>query len=145
METADSEPGIQGSSMADKPQAPPAHCSLDEWRAAGYPAAATVNVPGESELDEDYAKLVQAKRVIIEFASFMDGRGFSHARKLRNLDFRGELLAGGTVLPDQWQFLQRCGFDGLVDTQVAAEAAQLPRFSDGYQADVNQPLPRFRR
>lgn len=145
METGDTQPGIAGTATADKAHAASVHYSLQEWKAAQCPAHASVSIPGESDLDDDYAKLAQAQRLIIEFAGFMDGRGFSHARKLRQLDFKGELLAGGNVLPDQWQYLQRCGFDGLVDTLLADEAAQLPRFSDGYQADAQQPLPRFRR
>jgi uncharacterized protein (DUF934 family) len=83
--------------------------------------------------------------LIIEFPSFMDGRGFSHAKKLRELGFTGDLIAAGEVLPDQWQFLQRCGFSGLLDSATAENAESLQRFSDTYQADVAQTLPLFRR
>lgn len=52
--------------------------------------------------------------IAIEFPSFRDGRGFSSARRLRGeLGFRGELRAVGHLLPDQAQFLARCGFDSF--------------------------------
>ncbi|MFK7831467.1 MAG: DUF934 domain-containing protein [Congregibacter sp.] len=119
--------------------------SLDEWKTEQCPSEVTVRLGGEAELFDDYQGLAAVHRIVIQFDTFMDGRGFSHARKLRDLGFSGEIFADGHVLPDQWQFLQRCGFSGLVDTDLAQEAAQLQRFSDGYQADAQQPLPRFRR
>ena len=40
--------------------------------------------------------------VVVDFAAFTDGRGFSQARLLRSrLDYPGPIRAGGTILPDQ--------------------------------------------
>ncbi len=118
---------------------------LEEWLAIGRPQEAVLVLEGEGDFDEHYAALSQVHAVIIEFGVFMDGRGFSHARKLRELGFEGELLAAGEVLPDQWQFLQRCGFSGLRDPQIADVAADLQRFSEAYQTDTLQTQPLFRR
>lgn len=49
--------------------------------------------------------------VAIEFPLFKDGRGFSYGRRLREqMGFQGALRAVGHILPDQAQFLDRCGF-----------------------------------
>ena len=59
--------------------------------------------------------------VALEFPTFRDGRGYSHARILRErLGFRGEIRAVGDVLRDQFLFMHRCGIDAF---EVADEAA----------------------
>lgn len=63
--------------------------------------------------------------IVVRFAKFSDGRGYSIARLLRErYDYRGELRAVGDVLRDQLLFLKRCGFDSfeLREDQDAAEA-----------------------
>lgn len=50
----------------------------------------------------------------IFFPSFVDGRGYSLARLLRQRHgFLGELRAFGDILRDQVYFLHQCGFDAL--------------------------------
>jgi len=62
--------------------------------------------------------------IAIEFPGFRDGRGFSYAHRLRSqLGFTGELRAVGHLIPDQAQFLIRCGFD-------AVEVKETARLSD---------------
>ena len=59
--------------------------------------------------DLKYFKLIQ-----FHFASFKDGRPFSYAKKLKTLyKFSSEIRASGYVLPDQYVFLRRCGFDSI--------------------------------
>ncbi|EED32991.1 conserved hypothetical protein [gamma proteobacterium NOR5-3] len=117
---------------------------LQDWIEAGKPAAAVI-VATEDTLAEHYTDLLSAPRITIEFAGFMDGRGFSHAAKLRQLGFKGELVAGGDVLADQWVFLQRCGFDALDNIALTASAETLPGISERYQADARELEPLFRR
>lgn len=119
--------------------------SLADWLAQGKPAGVPVEVAGEDDLAGHYTELLGAPRITVTFAAFTDGRGFSHARKLREKGFDGELLASGELLADQWQYLQRCGFDGLLDPALSDKAHSLQRFSDGYQADARQSRPLFRR
>ena len=47
----------------------------------------------------------------IAFPSHMDGRGFSLARHLRMLGYRGRLRATGHILADQYAMARRSGFD----------------------------------
>lgn len=123
---------------------PPVY-ALEEWRAAGRPARAAVRVAADIILGADYACLAAVECIVIEFPGFMDGRGFSHARKLRQLGFAGELLADGDLIADQWAYLERCGFSGLVSPELAERTTSLVRVSEGYQSDSLQPEPLFRR
>ncbi|MGK2915515.1 MAG: DUF934 domain-containing protein [Porticoccaceae bacterium] len=104
------------------------------------------------ESDEEPAALAADIAVIacigVNFPTFMDGRGFSTARLLRErYGFRGELRAIGHIIPDQLFFLKRCGFDSF---QLADEPSldslrdQVNAFSVNYQADADS-LPLFRR
>ena len=87
--------------------------------------------------------------IAINFPKFIDGRGYSVGRLLRErYGYRNELRAIGDVLRDQLFFLKRCGFDayqlcGHRDMQNAL--ASLKDFSDPYQAAVDDPRPLFRR
>ncbi len=94
------------------------------------------------------ADLSELDLVAVSFPSFIDGRGYSQARLLRErFSFLGELRAVGDVLIDQLFYLRRCGFDSfaLRDDQDLASAQQaLKAFSNAYQGAVNQ-APLFRR
>ncbi|MCB1328889.1 MAG: DUF934 domain-containing protein [Maritimibacter sp.] len=57
----------------------------------------------------------------IPFASFADGRGFTLARQLRLLGYRGRLRAAGHVIADQYAMARRSGFDEVeIDADLAA-------------------------
>ncbi|RBM05281.1 DUF934 domain-containing protein [Novacetimonas cocois] len=48
--------------------------------------------------------------VCVNFPTFRDGRAFTQARALReHLHFTGEIRATGPALPDQYEFMLRCG------------------------------------
>lgn len=87
--------------------------------------------------------------IAIHFPIFMDGRGFSSARLLRErYGFTGELRAVGAFMRDQLTFLRRCGintfvFEGEEPLEVISQS--LHDFSDAYQADSDHDLPIFRR
>ena len=51
--------------------------------------------------------------IIVPFPSSADGRGFSIARDLRALGYRGHLRARGHILVDQFRAALRCGFDDI--------------------------------
>lgn len=48
----------------------------------------------------------------VAFPAFNDGRAFTVARKLRMMGYKGQLLALGPVIADQYAMLRRVGFDG---------------------------------
>ena len=87
--------------------------------------------------------------VAIFFPAFMDGRGFSLARQLREQkDFQGELRAIGQFFQDQVLMMKRCGFDAFLvpdDADLESYKMTLGFFSDYYQAAVDEPRPLFRR
>ena len=59
--------------------------------------------------DIDFFKMIQ-----FNFITFKDGRPFSEAKKLRvEFKFKKEIRASGHILPDQYIFLLRCGFNSV--------------------------------
>lgn len=120
---------------------------LEQWLAAADRARAVQLEPGEAPLPL-FDHLDQIPLVAINFPTFMDGRGFSYARELRERGFKGELRATGQFIRDQLVYLSRCGFDSfqMADESLLEDAlASLGDFSEFYQASANQPLPLFRR
>ncbi len=85
----------------------------------------------------------------VNFPKFVDGRGYSSARLLRErYNYRGEIRAIGDVLQDQLFYMKRCGIDAYAvraDKDIEAALAGLRVFSETYQAAVDQPQPLFRR
>jgi uncharacterized protein (DUF934 family) len=86
--------------------------------------------------------------IAIDFPQFTDGRGYSHARLLRErYRFAGELRAIGDIQRDQLYYLAQCGFDAFLipDGRDAEDARNgFVDFSDGYQA-TSARAPWFHR
>ncbi len=57
--------------------------------------------------------LDQIELVSIAFPSYGDGRGFSIAKQLRGLGFKGVLRASGPLIADQFAYALACGFDEI--------------------------------
>ena len=57
--------------------------------------------------------LDQIELVSIPFPSYGDGRGFSIARQLRGMGFKGRLRASGPLIADQFAYALACGFDEI--------------------------------
>jgi uncharacterized protein (DUF934 family) len=87
--------------------------------------------------------------IVVRFASFADGRGYSLARLLRErYGYKGELRAIGEVLRDQLYYLARCGFDAFAlraDQSIEQALAAFDDFSEAYQTSAERPDPLFRR
>lgn len=87
--------------------------------------------------------------IAVHFPQFVDGRGYSTARLLRErYGFKGELRAFGDVLRDQLFYLERVGFNAFVLKEggnVGEALAAFADFSDAYQSSALQPAPYFRR
>lgn len=74
-----------------------------------------------------------AQAIRVDFPSFADGRGFTLARRLRDLGYEGRLRAKGHVIADQYAMARRAGFDEVeID---AALAARQPEPQWIYRAD----------
>lgn len=95
------------------------------------------------------AHLANLPLIAIDFPAFTDGRGYSHARLLRErYGYQGELRAIGDVLRDQLSYMAQVGFDAFViraDRDAASALAGLADFSEQYQATVLQPVPLLKR
>jgi uncharacterized protein (DUF934 family) len=66
-------------------------------------------------------RLQQIEVIRIPFNSAQDGRGFSLARRLRDLGYRGRLRAFGHVISDQFRYALSCGFDEVeISDELAA-------------------------
>lgn len=81
--------------------------------------------------------LIYFKLIAIEIPSFVDGRGYSLARILREFyHYSGELRAIGDIQPDQALYLTRVGFDALElenDDLASLAIDKLGAFSVFYQ------------
>ena len=78
-----------------------------------------------------------------------DGRGYSHARTLRDrFHYTGELRAVGIVLRDHLYYMSRVGFDTFQlpeDADVEDALSAFDDFSVKYQAAADEALPLYRR
>ena len=101
------------------------------------------------QLPEEIQQLASLPLVAIEFPKFVDGRGYSSARLLRErLGFKGDIRAVGAVLRDQLSYMERCGFSSYAlvdgkDIQGALDA--FTEFDFAYQGDASDARPLFRR
>jgi uncharacterized protein (DUF934 family) len=106
-------------------------------------------INGDEEIEGIAQSIVTAPVIAINFPKFVDGRGFSVARLLRDrFGFKGELRAVGQIIRDQLFLLQRCGFNAFqFDSEIDLTEAvkSLADFSDAYQVAADQPEPLFKR
>lgn len=87
--------------------------------------------------------------VAVHFPVFTDGRGFTHARILRErFGYQGEIRAVGDVTRDRLQYMARCGFDAFLIAEDRFKAEHLEALSEigvDYQGGAYDPRPLFRR
>lgn len=129
--------------------------TLSEWlehseQLSGLLPDLGLRITAEDNLEPLQAQVNEFPIIEVYFNTFMDGRGFSLGRLLRErLGFTGQLRAGGNFIRDQLCYLRRCGFNGFAfdDASIALEPAlqSLYDFTDGYQPSVDQPQPLFVR
>jgi uncharacterized protein (DUF934 family) len=122
--------------------------TLGQWEALEDKSGSAVQLEPDHACAPLLAHLDEIILVAINFPIFMDGRGFSYARELRERGYRGELRAVGHFIRDQLHYMTRCGFDSFrfEDELLLEEALEsLVDFSEHYQASIDEPLPLFRR
>lgn len=101
----------------------------DSWDSGSAGRAETILDIGRETDPADLADLAgvlaDLRLIRIDFPSFADGRGFSIARRLRLMGYRGRLRARGHVLADQYAMARRAGFDEVeIDDDLAARQPQ---------------------
>jgi uncharacterized protein (DUF934 family) len=103
----------------------------------------------DNNLDQLPSVLKNIPVIAIKFPAFMDGRGFSLARQLREQkNYDGELRAIGQFFQDQVFMMKRCGFDAYLvpeDADIDSYKTTFGLLTDYYQAAVDEPRPLFRR
>ena len=140
-------------SLADVPGETAVIVPLALWKSEHEVLVARKDVGVWLKPDDDpgalAADLDRLPLVAIDFPKFVDGRGYSIARLLRDkYRFGGELRAIGDVLRDQLYYLRQCGFDAFAvraDRNFADAIGGLDDFSDNYQSTSARPVPLFRR
>ncbi len=105
---------------------------------AGRNGVLLENTEDPGVLAADFDKLAL---IAVRFPKFTDGRGYSIARLLRRLGWKGELRAVGDVQRDQLFYMTRCGFDAFAlradqNPQVALTA--FSDFSAPYQPAIDE-------
>lgn len=80
-----------------------------------------LDVPSDIDPARLAGRLDGVAIIRVDFPSFADGRGFTIARQLRLMGYRGRLRARGHVIADQYAMARRCGFDEVeISTDLAA-------------------------
>ncbi|MBA3582647.1 MAG: DUF934 domain-containing protein [Gammaproteobacteria bacterium] len=73
-----------------------------------------IKIPNDVDVTSLQDDLAHFALIVLDFPLFRDGRAYSQAYLLRNrYGFNGEIRAGGNVLRDQLQFMERCGFNAF--------------------------------
>ena len=67
--------------------------------------------------------LANLPMIRVDFPSFADGRGFTIARRLRDMGYKGRLRARGHVIADQYAMARRSGFD---EVEIDAASCRTP-------------------
>jgi uncharacterized protein (DUF934 family) len=114
--------------------------AADDWQGGFVPLAdsAATDARGIDLANTDDParlsnRLAEIAMIRIAFPAFSDGRGFTLARRLREMGYRGRLRALGHVIADQYAMARRCGFD---EVEISADlAARQPEDQWQFRAD----------
>ena len=104
----------------------------DDWRGdfvrwsgeddrSALPDRAALDVENTAPAEDIVPAFERIALIRIAFPSHTDGRGFSLARHLRLLGYRGRLRASGRILAHQYAMARRNGFDEVEIDPALAE------------------------
>ncbi|ABV92893.1 conserved hypothetical protein [Dinoroseobacter shibae DFL 12 = DSM 16493] len=102
--------------------------AADDWTGGFTPLAEapandvrSLDLPSDADVDRLLLRLEGIEMIRVDFPNFADGRGFTIARRLRDMGYGGRLRARGHVLADQYAMARRSGFDEVeIDAALAA-------------------------
>lgn len=98
-----------------------------------------LDVPNDAAAETLLPAFDRVTLIRIGFPSAQDGRGFSLARRLRDLGYRGRLRAQGHIISDQFRYALECGFDEIEISDEMAARQPEPHWKG------DPPLPRTYR
>ena len=108
-------------------------------------AHAVYRLASDFDMEANEIRWQQFSAIEIDFPTFQDGRGYSHAKRLREVyGYEKEIRAVGDVRPDQIHYLLRSGFDAIIVSradQLALFEAALNRFSSYYRGVETERWP----
>ncbi|NLY64292.1 MAG: DUF934 domain-containing protein [Alcaligenaceae bacterium] len=89
---------------------------LDRWdEISNKTVRKGIRLSPDTNLTEIESLLPLVDIVLIDFPKFRDGRGFTQGKLLHErFGFKGDIRAGGHVLPDQFSALLSCGFSSAL-------------------------------
>ena len=74
-----------------------------------------IQINVDTNLEDVAPHLKNVSLVVIEFASYADGRGFSIAHRLRHsLGYTGKIWGSGSLIADQYALAVQCGIDAIL-------------------------------
>ncbi|MCG8625166.1 MAG: DUF934 domain-containing protein [Proteobacteria bacterium] len=114
---------IGGEGEGEKPASQPAKEGgvASEGVDRGVLVGGVVECGPETEAEGLVAWLPHITAIEIRFPSAFDGRGFSIARRLRQLGYQGEMRAVGRLHIDQFRHALLCGMNGVGLTEAVAK------------------------
>jgi len=93
---------------------------LDQLAANDAAPVIAIDIPSDGDPSTLADKVDAIDMIRVVFPSFADGRGFTIARRLRDMGFQGRLRAKGHVIADQYAMARRAGFDEVeIDDELA--------------------------
>lgn len=102
-----------------------------------------VDLPNDADPRDLVGRFADIATIRIPFPGFGDGRGFSLARQLRQIGYKGHLRAYGNLISDQYRHALQSGFDDVeIDEEHAArQPAELwqARSWPSYRAKLEIP------
>lgn len=110
----------------------------DDWRGGFAPlgeatAGQGIDLPQDTATAALGAAHLAAPVIRVAFPAFSDGRGFTLARHLRDMGYKGRLRAAGHVIADQYAMARRVGFD---EVEISDDlAARQPEDQWQFRAD----------
>ncbi len=96
------------------------HGFTDNPREIAGENGAGLDLDPAADLADLAPRLASIGLIRVRFTGFADGRGFTTARALRLMGYRGRLRAHGPLIADQYAMARRAGFD---EVEIPAEIA----------------------
>jgi uncharacterized protein (DUF934 family) len=120
------------------------HESLEQ-----HGGALGLRLTGDDPLEEIVPDLAKFSLIVLNFATFTDGRCYSFARLLRDrYGFMDEIRAQGDILYDQLFYMTQCGinsFEMANQHRLSDAMSAFDAFTESYQTTVLKPKPLYRR
>lgn len=92
----------------------------ENW-ARGFDTQTALDLPSDTDPAQLPNSFGGIELIRVDFPSFADGRGFTIAKQLRRLGYKGRLRARGHVISDQYAMARRSGFD---EVEISPELAK---------------------